>query len=57
MVIYIKENIIIELQKSYSLHRNLRVGNKLTVLFLKKYLCTGNSMPMHKTFIERSSLT
>lgn len=53
MVIYIKENIIIELQKSYSLHRNVRVGNKLTVLFLKKYLCTGDLSPAWKIFIER----
>ena len=50
----IKENIITKLQKLYSLPKNLRVDNKLSVLFLKKPLHTGNLWPAHKIFIERS---
>ena len=49
----IKENIITKLQKLYSLPKNLRVDNKLSVLFLKKPLHTGNLWPAHKIFIER----
>ena len=49
----IKENIITKLQKLYSLPKNLRVDNKLSVLFLKKPLQTGNLWPAHKIFIER----
>ena len=41
------------LQKLYSLPRNLRVGNKLPVLFLKRPLCTGDLLPTCKIFIER----
>ena len=50
---YIKENIIKKLQKLYILPRNLRVGNKLPVLFLKKPLCMGDLSPVHNVFIER----
>ena len=42
---YIKENIITKLQKSYSLPRNPRAGNKSPMLFEKKPLCTGNRLP------------
>ena len=52
-VICIKENIITKLQKLYSLHRNLKVGNKQPTLFLKKPLCTCNLLPASKIFIER----
>ena len=45
---YIKESIITELQKLYSLPRKLRAGNKLPALFLKKRSCTGNLLPAHK---------
>ena len=50
---YIKENIITKLQKLYSLPRNLRVGHKLPVLFLKKPLCMGDLSPAHSVLIER----
>ena len=50
---YIKESIITKLRKLYSLPRNLRVGNKLPVLFLKKRSWTGDLSPAHKIFIER----
>ena len=50
---YIKENIITKLQKSYSLPRNPRVGNKSPVLLMKKPPCTGDLSPAHKIFIER----
>ena len=33
--------------------RNLRAGNKLPVLFLKKPLSMGDLLPTCKTFIER----
>ena len=36
---YIKENIMITLQKLYSPSRNPREGNKLPALLLKKPLC------------------
>ena len=49
---YIKESIITKLQKLYSSPRNLRVGNKLPALFLKKRFWTGNLSPVHKIFIE-----
>ena len=49
----IKVNIITELQKLYSLPRNLRAGNKSPVLYVKKPLCTGDLLAMHKIFIER----
>ena len=39
---YNKENVITTLQKLCSLPRNLRVGNKSLMLFLKKPLCMGN---------------
>ena len=39
---YIKENIIMKLQKLYSLPKNLRAGNKSPVLFWKKPICTGD---------------
>ena len=42
-----------KLQKLYSLPRNLRVGNKLPAIFLKKSLCMGDLSPMCKKFIER----
>ena len=32
---------------------NLRLGNKLPALFLKKPLCVGDLLPMHKIVIER----
>ena len=44
----IKENIITKLQKLYSLPRNPRAGNKSPKLFVKKPLCTGNSLPTLK---------
>ena len=50
---YIKENIITKLQKLYSLPRNLKADNKLPALFFKKPLCTGDTSPVHKIFIER----
>ena len=50
---YINENIITKLQKLYSLPRNPRVGNKSSVLFVKKPLSTGNLLPVCKIFIER----
>ena len=56
IVTYIKENIITKLQKLYSLPRNLRAGNKLPMLFVKKPLCTGNSSPACTIFIERPAL-
>ena len=51
---YIKENIITKLQKLYSPPRNIRAGNKLLVLFLKKLLRTGNLLHACKIFIERT---
>ena len=42
MVTYIKENIIIKLQKLYSPPRNRRAGNKSPALFVKKPFCTGD---------------
>ena len=56
-MIYIKENIITKLQKSYSPPRNLRADNESPTLFLKKHFCTGNLLPMHKIFIERLALS
>ena len=53
LLYYSKENIITKLQKLYSLPRNLRAGNKSPALFLKKPLCTGDILPVHKIFIER----
>ena len=50
---YIKENVIIKLQKLYSPPRDPRAGNKLPALFLKKPLCTGDLSPARKIFIER----
>ena len=50
---YIKENTITKLQKLYSPPRNLRLGNKLPELFLKKPLCKGDLLPTPKIFIER----
>ena len=49
---YIKENISTKSQKLYSFPRNLPVGNKLTMLFVKKLLCTSNLPPVCKMFIE-----
>ena len=56
IVTYFKENVIAKLQKLYSLPRNPRVGNKLPVLFVKKPLCTGDSLPRHKIFIEKPGI-
>ena len=42
MVTYIKENIIIKLQKLYSPPRNRRAGNKSPALFVKKPFRTGD---------------
>ena len=42
------KNIITTLQKLWSSSRNLRVGNKLPALFLKKLLCMGNYHPHAK---------
>ena len=56
-MIYIKENIITEIQKLYNPPRNLRAGNKLPVLFLKKPLCAGNLLPAWKIFIERPGVS
>ena len=42
MVTYIKENIIIKLQKLYSPPRNRRAGNKSPALLVKKSFCTGD---------------
>ena len=53
IVTYIKENIIAKLQKLYSLPRNLKVGSKSPMLFLKKPLCRGDLSPTRKLFIER----
>ena len=50
---YIKENIVTKLQKLYSLPRNLRAGNKLPVLFLRKRLGAGDLLPVHDFTIER----
>ena len=50
---YIKENTIAKLQKLYSAHRNLRVGNKLPMLFLKEPLCMGDLLSTCIIFIER----
>ena len=47
-----KENIITKLQNLYSPPRNLRVGNKLPALFLKKPLCTGD-WPCAKYSLKR----
>ena len=54
IVTYIKENIIIKLQKSYKLTRNLWLVNKLPVLFLKKPLFMGDLYPGCKILIERA---
>ena len=54
---YIKGNIITKLQKLYSLPRNLRTGNKLAMLFLKKPLCTDNLSPVCKILIGRPTVT
>ena len=48
--------MITKLQKLYSLPTNLRAGNKLPTLFLKKPLCMGHLFPMHKIFIKRPDL-
>ena len=53
----IKEKIIIKMQKLYNPPGNLRTGNKLPMLFLKKTLCMDNLLSTHKTFIERPSST
>ena len=53
IVNYLKENIIKKLQKLYSPPRNLRVGNKLPALFLKKHLSTGDLLPTQEILIER----
>ena len=45
IVTYIKETIITKLQKLYSPPRNLRIGNKSSMTFFKKPLCTGNLLP------------
>ena len=45
------------MQKLYNPPGNLRTGNKLPMLFLKKTLCMDNLLSTHKTFIERPSLT
>ena len=39
--------------KSYTANPEALAGNKLTALFLKKPLCTGDLSPAHKIFIER----
>ena len=42
-------------KKNYTAHsRNLKMGNKSTMLFLKKPLWMGDLPPMHKIFIKRS---
>ena len=53
---YVNENIITKLQKIYNSPRNLEVGNKSPMLFLEKPLCTGNLLPVRKTFIERPAI-
>ena len=50
---YIKESIIIKLQKLYTLPRNLRAGNKSPVIFWKKNSCMDDLSPVQKIFIER----
>ena len=50
---YIKEKVIAKLQKLYSLPRNLGVGSKSPVPFLKKCLSMGNLLHECKIFIER----
>ena len=53
IVTYIKENIITKLQKLYSLPRNLRVGSKSPVVFVKNPPCKGDLLPVRKILIER----
>ena len=53
IVTQIKENVIAKLQKLYSSPRNLRVGSKSLMLFVKKLLCTGDLSPAYKIFTER----
>ena len=48
-----KKNMITKLQKLYIPPRNLRAGNKLPILFLKKPLCTGDLLPVRKIFVDR----
>ena len=55
VVAYIKESIITKIQKLQSPARNLRAGNKLLALFLKKRSCMGDLLPACKIFIERSA--
>ena len=57
IVTYIKENIVTKLKKLYSPPRNPRVRSKSPVLFVKKPLCTGDFLPVHKIFIERPAFT
>ena len=45
-----------KLQKLYSLPRNLRAGNKLPAIFLKKPLCMGDLSYACKIFIERPGM-
>ena len=45
------------MQKLYNPPGNLRTGNKLPMLFLKKTLCMDSLLSTHKTFIERPRLT
>ena len=52
-MVYIKKNIVTKLKKLSRLPRNLRAGNKLPVLFLKKPLCMGDLLPASKILIER----
>ena len=51
-VAYIKGNRITKLQKLYSPPRNLRVGNKSSMLFLEKRLCIGDLLPAQKSIRE-----
>ena len=51
-----EENIITKLQKLYSLARNLRVGDKLPALFLKKRRWTGDLLPMLQIFVGSPAL-
>ena len=53
---YIKENIITKLRKLYSPPRITRAGNKSSVLFVKKPLCTSNLSPTRKILIKRPGI-
>ena len=50
---YIKENVSAKLQKLFILPKNLGVGSKLPLPFLKKRLGMANLLLACKIFIER----